>query len=134
MSEQATVFAIERVGKVIVVAPLGDESSFRYFDIPSQANRVMWMLDDRSVLGLVIDLGRVRTLGWVMSSASVRLVRNLDYRGGLAVYCAASQANLAQLSTMKLGDPWTHHGTRDEAVGVIRELLATADAASVEDE
>jgi hypothetical protein len=62
-------------------------------------------------------------LGWVMTSAIVRLVRNLDYRGGLAVYCSASKANIQQFSSMKLGDPWTHHDSRDEGVAVIRDLI-----------
>lgn len=134
MSERARVFEVDRIDKVIVVAPLGDESSFRYFDIHSQANRVMRALDDTTILGVVIDLSSVNTLGWVMTSAIVRLVRNLDYRGGLAVYCSASQSNLAQLSTMKLGRPWTHYATRNEAFEAIRSLLGEAAANDSKDE
>ena len=124
MNDNTTVFVVEHVDEVVIVEPLGDESSFRYFDIHNQANRVMRALDDPSVRGVVVDLRSVPTLGWVMTSAIVRLVRNLDYRGGLAVYCSASQANVDQFSSMKLGEPWTHHDSRDDGVAVIRELIA----------
>ena len=100
MNDNTTVFVVEHVDEVVIVEPLGDESSFRYFDIHNQANRVMRALDDSSVRGVVVDLRSVPTLGWVMTSAIVRLVRNLDYRGGLAVYCSASQANIDQFSSM----------------------------------
>ena len=133
MSERATVFGLDRTESVIVVSPLGDESSFRYFDIHNQANRVMRMLDDPSVRGVVIDLAQVPTLGWVMTSAIVRLVRNIDYRGGLAVYCGASPSNFNQFSAMKLGRPWTHLDSRDEGIAAIRELLADGGAAAAED-
>jgi hypothetical protein len=120
MSERAKVFELERIDDVLVVAPLGDESSFRYFDIHNQANRVMRELDDQAIRSVVVDFSRVPTLGWVMTSAIVRLVRNLDYRGGRAVYCEASRANLDLFSSMKLGRPWTHHVTREAAVDSIR--------------
>lgn len=123
MNEPVTVFVVEHVDNVVVVEPLGDESAFRYFDIHNQANRVMRELDDTSVHGVVVDLRSVPMLGWVMTSAIVRLVRNLDYRGGLAVYCSASKANIQQFSAMKLGDPWTHHDSRDEGLAVIRDLI-----------
>jgi len=123
MNETTTVFMIEHVEDVVVVEPLGDESSFRYFDIHNQANRVMRALDDPSVRGVVVDLRSVPTLGWVMTSAIVRLVRNLDYRGGLAVYCSASKSNINQFSSMKLGQPWTHLDSRDDGVALIRELI-----------
>ena len=123
MSELAKVFDLDHVDEVVVVAPLGDESSFRYFDIHSQANRVMRAMDDESVLGVVVDLANVENLGWVMTSAIVRLVRNLDYRGGLAVYCSASKSNINQFSSMKLGQPWTHLDSRDDGVALIRELI-----------
>ena len=123
MNETTMVFRVEHVEDVVVVEPLGDESSFRYFDIHNQANRVMRALDDPSVRGVVVDLRSVPTLGWVMTSAIVRLVRNLDYRGGLAVYCSASKANIDQFSSMKLGEPWTHLDSRDDGVALIRELI-----------
>lgn len=133
MSERATVFDLEHVDEVVVVTPLGDEASFRYFDIHNQANQVMRVLDDDSVRAVIVDLSRVPLLGWVMTSAIVRLVRNLDYRGGLAVYCAASTANLNQFSTMKLGRPWSHHGTRDDGLVAIRQLLNDSDAVAPEE-
>ena len=71
MNETTTVFMIEHVEDVVVVEPLGDESSFRYFDIHNQANRVMRALDDPSVRGVVVDLRSVPTLGWVMTSEHV---------------------------------------------------------------
>ena len=132
MNDKTTVFVVEHVGQVVVVEPLGDESSFRYFDIHNQANRVMRALDDPSVRGVVVDLRSVPTLGWVMTSAIVRLVRNLDYRGGMAVYCSASKSNVEQFSSMKLGEPWSHHDSRDDGVAVIRELIANRSASSEE--
>ena len=132
MNEKTTVFEVEYVGEVVVVEPLGDESSFRYFDIHNQANRVMRALDDPSVRGVVVDLRSVPTLGWVMTSAIVRLVRNLDYRGGMAVYCSASKSNVEQFSSMKLGEPWSHHDSRDDGVAVIRELIDNRSASSEE--
>ena len=133
MSERATVFAMELVDEIIVISPLGDESSYRYFDIHNQANHVMRRLDDPSVRGVVIDLTEVPTLGWVMTSAIVRLVRNVDYRDGLAVYCAASPSNLNQFSAMKLGRPWTHHETREESIEAMRDLLTVGDESAAED-
>ena len=132
MNDKTTVFLVEHVDEVVIVEPLGDESSFRYFDIHNQANRVMRALDDSSVRGVVVDLRSVPTLGWVMTSAIVRLVRNLDYRGGLAVYCSASQANIDQFSSMKLGEPWSHHDSRDDGVAVIRELIVSRSSLSDE--
>lgn len=132
MNDKTTVFVVEHVGQVVVVEPLGDESSFRYFDIHNQANRVMRALDDPSVRGVVVDLRSVPTLGWVMTSAIVRLVRNLDYRGGMAVYCSASKSNVKQFSSMKLGEPWSHHDSRDDGVAVIRELIDNRSASSEE--
>ena len=132
MNDKTTVFVVEHVGQVVVVEPLGDESSFRYFDIHNQANRVMRSLDDPTVRGVVVDLRSVPTLGWVMTSAIVRLVRNLDYRGGMAVYCSASKSNVEQFSSMKLGEPWSHHDSRDDGVAVIRELIDNRSASSEE--
>ena len=132
MNDKTTVFVVEHVGEVVVVEPLGDESSFRYFDIHNQANRVMRSLDDPTVRGVVVDLRSVPTLGWVMTSAIVRLVRNLDYRGGMAVYCSASKSNVEQFSSMKLGEPWSHHDSRDDGVAVIRELIDNRSASSEE--
>ena len=132
MNDKTTVFVVEHVGEVVVVEPLGDESSFRYFDIHNQANRVMRSLDDPTVRGVVVDLRSVPTLGWVMTSAIVRLVRNLDYRGGMAVYCSASKSNVDQFSSMKLGEPWSHHDSRDDGVAVIRELIDNRSASSEE--
>ena len=134
MSERATVFELERIDDVLVVAPLGDESSFRYFDIHNQANRVMRELDDPAIRSVVVDFSKVPTLGWVMTSAIVRLVRNLDYRGGLAVYCEASRSNLDLFSSMKLGRPWTHHLTREVAVDAIRGVSADGGDAVLGDE
>ena len=132
MNDKTTVFVVEHVGQVVVVEPLGDESSFLYFDIHNQANRVMRSLDDPTVRGIVVDLRSVPTLGWVMTSAIVRLVRNLDYRGGMAVYCSASKSNVEQFSSMKLGEPWSHHDSRDDGVAVIRELIDNRSASSEE--
>ena len=132
MNETTMVFRVEHVEDVVVVEPLGDESSFRYFDIHNQANRVMRALDDPSVRGVVVDLRSVPTLGWVMTSAIVRLVRNLDYRGGLAVYCSASKSNIDQFSSMKLGEPWTHLDSRDDGVALIRELIVSGAPAAEE--
>ena len=132
MNETTMVFRVEHVEDVVVVEPLGDESSFRYFDIHNQANRVMRALDDPSVRGVVVDLRSVPTLGWVMTSAIVRLVRNLDYRGGLAVYCSASKPNIDQFSSMKLGEPWTHLDSRDDGVALIRELIVSGAPAAEE--
>ena len=132
MNDKTTVFVVEHVGEVVVVEPLGDESSFRYFDIHNQANRVMRSLDDPTVRGVVVDLRSVPTLGWVMTSAIVRLVRNLDYRGGMAVYCSASKSNVEQFSSMKLREPWSHHDSRDDGVAVIRELIDNRSASSEE--
>ena len=132
MNDKTTVFVVEHVGEVVVVEPLGDESSFRYFDIHNQANRVMRSLDDPTVRGVVVDLRSVPTLGWVMTSAIVRLVRNLDYRGGMAVYCSASKSNVEQFSSMKLGEPWSHHDSRDDGLAVIRELIDNRSASSEE--
>ena len=134
MSERAKVFELERIGDVLVVAPLGDESSFRYFDIHNQANRVMRELDDPAIRSVVVDFSKVPTLGWVMTSAIVRLVRNLDYRGGLAAYCEASRSNLELFSSMKLGRPWTHHLSREVAVDSIRDVSADGDDAVLGDE
>jgi len=129
MNERAKVFELERIDNVLVVAPLGDESSFRYFDIHNQANQVMRELDEPAIRAVVVDFAIVPTLGWVMTSAIVRLVRNLDYRGGLAVYCEASRANLEQFSRMKLGRPWTHHLTREAAVDSVRGMPSNGDDA-----
>ncbi len=121
--DKSAVFGMDFSGGVVVVEPLGDESSFRYFDIHNQANRVMRRLDNPDVRAVVIDLRSVPALGWVMTSAIVRLVRNLDYRGGLAVYCSATDSVLVQLSAMKLGTPWSHHANREEAVVAVQAML-----------
>ncbi len=115
------VFSVERVGDVIVIEPLGDETTYRYFDIHNESNRVMRQLDDTDIRGVVIDLRGVPSLGWVMTSAIVRLVRNVDYRGGLSVFCSGSETNRIQFASMRLGHPWTDHSSRAEAVAALDE-------------
>lgn len=122
MIERVTVFALERLGDVLVVEPLGDEGTFRYFDIHNQSNRVMRMLDDASLRGVVIDFHHLPSLGWVMTSSIVRLVRNIDYRGGVASFCNASPENRTLFESLHLGDPWSCHASREEAVEALNEM------------
>ncbi len=121
MSGSERVFEIERAGEVLVIEPLGDEATYRYFDIHNESNRVLRELDDAEVKGVVIDLSSVPSLGWVMTSAIVRLVRSVDYRGGMAVFCSGTEINRRQFTSMKLGNPWTDHSSRSEAVAALKQ-------------
>ncbi len=128
MADSERVFEIERAGDVLIIEPLGDEATYRYFDIHNESNRVLRELDDAEVSGVVIDLRSVPSLGWVMTSAIVRLVRNVDYRGGLAVFCSGSETNRRQFTSMKLGRPWTDHPSRVEAVATLKQCAVDEDS------
>ena len=125
--KRVNVFQTDRLDDVIVVEPLGDETTFRYFDIHNQSNRVMRELDDVSVRGLVVDFRSVEVMGWVMTSAIVRLVRNVDYRGGRTTYCNASSGNANLFSSLHLGQPWSGHDSREAAITALDLATSTVD-------
>jgi len=116
MAYTGEVFNVERRADLAVVRPLRDETTLRYFEIHNESNRIMRMLDDPAIRGVVVNFCDVPALGWVMTSAIVRLVRNVDYRGGGAAFCNASPTLLALFETMHLGRPWTHHELLEEAI------------------
>lgn len=124
---QIHVFQTHRVDDIFVIEPLGDETKFRYFDIHNQSNRVMRELDDVSLRGLVVDFKSVELTGWVMTSSIVRLVRNIDYRGGRCSFCNATAANASLFASLNLGQPWTSHGSLEEAIAALEVTPSAVD-------
>ena len=116
------VFRLERDGNVLIVIPQGDASGFRYHDVHQESNAVLQILDDPSLLHVVVDFTSELMLGSIIISVIIKVCRKAGSKGGKAVFCKAAPDMLEVLETMNLTRLWTHYATRAEAIAAVRAI------------
>ena len=114
------VFRLERDGNVLIVIPQGDANGFRYHDVHQESNALLQILDDPSLLHVVIDFTSEQMLGSIIISVIIKVCRKAGGKGGKAAFCNASPDMLEVLQTMNLTRLWTHYPSRAEAIAVVR--------------
>ena len=114
------VFCLERDGNVLIVIPQGDASGFRYHDVHQESNATLQVLDDPSLVHVVVDFTAEQMLGSIIISVIIKVCRKAGGKGGKAVFCNASPDMLEVLQTMNLTRLWTHYPSRAEAIAAVR--------------
>ena len=114
------VFRLERDGNVLIVIPQGDAIGFRYHDIHQESNSTLQVLDDPSLVHVVIDFTSEQMLGSIIISVIIKICRKAGSKGGKAAFCSASTNMLEVLQTMNLTKLWAHYPTRAEAITTVR--------------
>lgn len=114
------VFRLERDGNVLIVIPQGDAGGFRYNDVHQESNATLQVLDDPSLLHVVVDFASEQMLGSIMISVVIKVCRKAGAKGGSAAFCSASGNMLEVLQTMNLTKLWAHYPTRAEAITAVR--------------
>ena len=114
------VFHLERDGNVLIVIPQGDANGFRYHDVHQESNATLLILDDPSLLHVVIDFTCEQMLGSIIISVVIKVCRKAGGKGGKAAFCNASPDLLDVLNTMNLTKLWTHYPSRAEAIAAVR--------------
>ena len=113
------VFKLERDGDVLVVIPQGDAIGFRYQEVHQESNGTLQVLDDPTLLNLVVDFGCEQVLGSVMISVVIKLCRKVGSKGGKACLCNASDDMQEVLRTMNLHRLWPYHQSREDAIAAV---------------
>lgn len=119
MATQTQVFSVEIVQNVVVVAPNGDASGFRYQDIHTATNSLVDSINRQKISRLVVDLGEVEVIGSIMISSLIKLARSIANQKGTAAFCNSSEAMRDVISTMNLTKLWSYYDSRDEAVAAV---------------
>lgn len=114
------VFRLERDGNVLIVIPQGDASGFRYHDVHLESNTTLEVLDDPSLVHVVIDFTAEQMLGSIIISVVFKVCRKAGGKGGKAAFCNASADILDVLQTMNLTKLWTHYPSRSEAIAAVQ--------------
>lgn len=114
------VFRLERDGNVLIVIPQGDAIGFRYHDVHQESNSTLQVLDDPSLVHVVIDFTSEQMLGSIIISVIIKICRKAGGKGGKAAFCNASTDMLEVLQTMNLTKLWAHYPTRAEAITTVR--------------
>lgn len=114
------VFRLERDGNVLIVIPQGDASGFRYNDVHQESNLVLQVLDDPSLVNVVVDFTSEQMLGSIIISVVIKVCRKAGGKGGKAAFCNASSNMLEVLQTMNLTKLWTHYTNRADAIAAVR--------------
>ncbi|HWL09580.1 MAG TPA: STAS domain-containing protein [Planctomicrobium sp.] len=110
------IFKTETLGNVVVVAPQGEGSSFRYHELHLEANAIRGMLAKSDVQLLVIDLHEMSYFGSEFVGAIVSMLREMRARGGKSCFCRATPQVLQILKNMSLFKLWPHYESREEAI------------------
>ncbi|MBM3969855.1 MAG: STAS domain-containing protein [Planctomycetes bacterium] len=116
------VFRLERDGNVLIVIPQGDASAFRYHDVHLESNATLEVLDDPSLVHVVVDFKAEQMLGSIIISVVIKVCRKAGGKGGQAAFCNASPDMLDVLQTMNLTRLWTHYPSRGEAIEAVRAV------------
>lgn len=116
------VFRLERDGNVLIVTPQGDASGFRYNDVHHESNMTLQLLDDPSLLHVVIDFKSEQILGSIIVSVIIKVCRKAGAKGGKAAFCNASPDMLEVLTTMNLIKLWPYFSSRAEAIDAVRAI------------
>jgi anti-anti-sigma factor len=119
MLKHLKMFAVEKVGRIVIVLPQGDANSFRYHDLHREANSVRDILMKPESEHLILELGGLSYFGSEFIGALVSMAREVRHRGGKAVICNATEQMQEVLRNMSLFKLWPYYDTRQEAIDAL---------------
>ncbi|MBI1314915.1 STAS domain-containing protein [bacterium] len=119
MTTQTRVFSVEIIQNVVIVAPRGDASGFRYQDIHTDTNSLVDSINRLKINRMVVDFGEVEVVGSIMISSLIKLARSIANQKGTAAFCNSSENMRGVISTMNLTKLWPYFQSRDEAIAAV---------------
>lgn len=116
MNSSDPVFLTERLDDTLIICPLGESLRFRYRDVHIQSNSLYTMLDDPTVINVLVDLRNVDTMDAVIVNAVLRLLTKAKGDDGHVGFCQGNEKILQVLQQIKVGPVWPYYATREEAL------------------
>jgi len=123
LSEKTEIFEIEHVGETIIVTPLEGLGEFDFQRIETAARIVLRLLEDPSVLNVVIDFHRIDYYGTTAFSFFIRLWKRVRNHRGRMVLCNLSDHGKQVLKISKLDQFWPVYPSREEAIVAVERWM-----------
>lgn len=114
------VFQSERQQETLIVAPCRDSLDVMESDLRREVDALHRLLETPGVINVVIDVGNAPHYGSLIIGALMALCKKAEARGGIAVFCNASQGMLDMLQIMKIDSVMPYFSTRTEALDAVR--------------
>lgn len=102
------VFAVERRGDTLIVAPRGDATSFPEHHFRTAVVALRRRLDGANPCKLILDLSDVDYPGLAILDVFDDLITEVSWRGETVVVAGASEDTLRVLQEYGLGRDWKH--------------------------
>ena len=115
------VFQSERQQDTLVVTPSRDSLEVMESDLRREVDALHRLLDTPGVINVVIDVGNAPHYGSLIIGALMALCKKANDRGGMAVFCNASQGMLDMLQIMKIDSVMPYFATRSEALQAVQQ-------------
>ena len=115
------LFAVDRVGDTVIVAPSSDLNEVVYQSIESGASQVLSVLNDPSAKNVVVDFRWTDYFGSTALAFLVRLWKRVIERKGRMALCNLSEREQEILRVTKLDGLWPLVGSRAEAIRMVCE-------------
>ena len=115
------LFAVDRVGDTVIVAPSSDLNEVAFQSIESGASQVLSVLNDPSAKNVVVDFHWTDYFGSTALAFLVRLWKRVIERKGRMALCNLSEHEQEILRVTKLDGLWPLVGSRAEAIRMVCE-------------
>src|SRR5260370_11850170 len=123
LTEKRKVFEIERVSETIVVTPLEELGEFGFRPMEAGAKKILPLLEDPTVLNVVMDFHRVDYYGSSALAFFIRLWKRVRNHKGRMALCELSEHGKEILKTSKLDQFWPVYPSKEEAVLVVEHSM-----------
>jgi anti-anti-sigma factor len=118
------VFQSERQQDTLIVAPSRDALEVMESDLRREVDTLHRLLETPGVINVVIDVGNAPHCGSLIIGALMALCKKANDRGGMAVFCNASQGMLDMMQIMKIDSVMPYFPTRAEALEAVHRARA----------
>lgn len=116
------VFAVERRGDTLIVAPRGDATSFPEHHFRAAVTVLRKRLNGTHPCSVIVDLSRLEYAGLAMLDVFDDLITAIVWRGETVVVAGATDDTRRVLQEYRLGRDWTHYDDLPSAArAVVRE-------------
>jgi anti-anti-sigma factor len=122
MNKVEGIFAIERHGDTLEVAPVANMDELAFLQIESGGEAILELLNDPAVRNIVVDFGKTDYFGTTALGLFVRLWKKIRQRDGHMAFCNLSEHQKEILRVTMLDGLWPICGSKEEAIRQVRGL------------
>src|ERR1700722_9670940 len=106
MESLGTMIEVRQEGETLVLTPQRDLRQLDYAQIEQESEGMFWLIDDPSIQGVVVDLGRTDYFASAALGLFTRIWRRMKGRGGRMALCNVSAQEKDILTLAGLDRMW----------------------------